>query len=196
MFIGSGAFGNNFVGCIDRVRIHKEALTADDLDADPMSVRPLRTSTVVAYNFNETSMPFHSGKKPDRPLKSINSFLEEVSKPVFTTDTPSGLNPTGNLPFVGKLDRIRYTKGLLRPDQFDFWPIPGVEPAPPTLKTMTAVQLAWPTIPAGYKLQQTASLEEPIQWTDEPNAPLAMELNWNVFLPTSPQKMYYRLVKP
>lgn len=338
LFIGSEAFGNNFVGCIDRVRVHKEALTAADLDADPMSTRPLRESTVVAYDFNETSMPFHSSKTPDRPLKSINSFLEEVSKPVFTTDTPSGkagdyalefrqgnrvtvpdpmtvlaldpadpsftieswvkfdstpgsravlffnncpggaitfsvtldrrvfvttlgiadttssafipadggwhhiavmhehgkelrfyvdgqlgatvaynrgviftrtdnkfyfgseapsgLNPSGNLPFVGKLDRIRYTKGLLRPDQLDFWPIPGVEPAPPALKIMTAVQLAWPTIPAGYKLQQTTSLEEPIQWTDVPNAPLAMDLNWNVFLPTSPQRMYYRLVKP
>ncbi|MGC8990415.1 MAG: hypothetical protein ACP5MD_09860 [Verrucomicrobiia bacterium] len=29
-----------------------------------------------------------------------------------------------------------------------------------------------------------------------PNVPIASDLDWNVFLPKSPQKMYYRLVKP
>lgn len=338
LFVGCERFGNNLVGCIDRVRIHKEALTADQLDSDPANVRPLRPTTIVAYDFNETSLPFHSAKTPDRPLRSINSVLEEVSKPVFTTDTPSGqpgdfalefrqgnrvtvpdpntvlaldpndpsftieawvkfgnlpgarsvlffnncpggaitfsvtsdrrvfvttlgiadttstafipadggwhhiavmhehnkelrfyvdgelgatvaynrgvlftrtdnkfyfgseapsgLNLSGNLPYVGKLDRIRYTKGLLQPNQLDYWPIRGVEPAPPELQIRTAVQLSWPTIPAGYKLQQTTSLEEPIQWTDVVTTPIPMDLQWHVFLPTSTQRVYYRLIKP
>jgi hypothetical protein len=330
--VGSEGLANPIMAALDRVRVHKAALPVDQLDSIAATPKPVYDSTLVAYNFSETSLPFQNAKQPDRPAISYNNYLEKTTKPSFSTDSPSGLKndyslgfapgqrvvvpdpntilaldqanpsftlqawvkfrpqtiarsvffynnapggalsfsvtqdrrvfvttlgivdqtstayipndggwhhiavvhenakelrffvdgllgatvaytrgviftrtnlvfyfgsePTGGLQYVGSLDRFRFTKGALAANQLDFWPVPGVEPAPPTLGIETAVKVSWPTIPAGYALQKTTDLNEPRTWLPVTNAPFAENLKFNVFLPITEQKTFYRLIKP
>lgn len=329
--VGSEGLANPISAALDRVRIHKALLTASQLDAVAATPKAPWPSTLVAYPFNESAAPFKNAVSPVRDAISYNDYLSAVSKPKFSTDTPSGQpgdfsmefatgqrivvpdpnvalsldqtdssftleawvkfntasarsvfffnntpggalsfsvntdrtvfvttlgildrtssasvpndggwhhlavvheagkefrfyvdgllrdtraytggvlftrtatefyfgsEPTGGLQFVGKLDRFRYTKGILQPQELDFWPVPGLEPAAPALGIETAIKLSWPTIPAGYVLQRTFDVDEPITWTAVTNVPFAESLKYNVLLPTSSQKVFYRLVKP
>ena len=85
---------------------------------------------------------------------------------------------------------------MLTPAQLDFWPIAGVQPPDPTLGIVTALELSWPTIPAGYQLQKTTDLNEPRTWSPVTNAPFAEDLKFKVFLPITTDKTFYRLYKP
>lgn len=106
-----------------------------------------------------------------------------------------GSEPTGGLQFVGQLDRFRYTAGVLAPNQLDFWPVPGVAPAPPTLAVETAIKISWPTLPAGYLLQTTTDLNDPRSWTSVTNPPVAGNLKYNLYFPVTQQKTFYRLIQ-
>lgn len=107
-----------------------------------------------------------------------------------------GSEPTGGLPYVGKLDRLSVTKGIVAPEKLDFRAIPGVDPGAPTLTIQTVVEVAWPSLPAGYVLQSTATPETAASWTAVTGAPTASEGVYKYYAPITAQKMFYRLVKP
>ena len=94
------------------------------------------------------------------------------------------------------MDRLKVSSGLVPPEELDYWPVPGVEPSAPSLNIQTAVQVKWPTIPAGYVLQSTTDLNEPKVWTDVPDTPLVGDGGYYLLFPTTGQKVFYRLIKP
>jgi hypothetical protein len=114
------------------------------------------------------------------------------------TDTTAyiGSEPTGGLPYVGELDRLKYTRGLIPADQLDFRPVPGVDPAAPTLTIQTVVEVSWPSIPAGYKLQSTTDIANPNSWTFIDATPAGSNGVLKFYAPLSTTKTFYRLVKP
>lgn len=88
--IGSEGLSSPTLATLDRARIHKEALTADKLDAIAATPKAIYASTLVAYDFNETAMPFKNAATADRPAVSYNTYLVNQAKGMFITDTPSG----------------------------------------------------------------------------------------------------------
>jgi len=107
-----------------------------------------------------------------------------------------GSEPGGNLPFIGRLDRLSFTRGIVPAEKLDFRPTPGVDPAAPKLSVQTVVEVAWPTLPAGYKLQSTLTPENPASWTFVSQAPLAAEGIYKFYAPVTSAKTFYRLIKP
>ena len=107
-----------------------------------------------------------------------------------------GSEPTGGLPFVGKIDRLSISSGLVAADDLDFRVIPGVDPGAPELTVRTVVEVAWPSLPAGYVLQSTTDISNPASWTNVPGAPLAAEGQFRAYFPVTLEKTFYRLVKP
>lgn len=98
-------------------------------------------------------------------------------------------------PFLGLVDRIRVTSAALQPDQLDYLAVPGVNPNAPELTIATVLELSWPTIPAGYRLQTTTDVNNSASWTSVTNAPLTTSGKYIIHVPISGQKQFYRLVK-
>jgi hypothetical protein len=331
--IGGERLDNAFRGSMDRLRIHKAFLTADQLDSAPGTPKAALPSTVVAYHFNETTLPSQSATTPARPAMSSEEYFEKATRPAFTTDTPSGragdyslsfkrgtyglapdlenvialdqTDPSFTLeawvkfgalpqdrsvlfgnngpggafslsvtqtrhvfittygiadipsqavipddglwhhiavvekygqdlrfyvdgilsdtvaysqgviftrtdttfalgaepglynPYIGLMDRVRITSGALSPEQLDYLAIPGLVPGAPSLSTTKVQQVSWPTVPAGYKLQSSPSVDPAsASWSNVTNAPIAIGTNYTVYLPVTGIQLYYRLVKP
>jgi hypothetical protein len=115
---------------------------------------------------------------------------------VRTNDTfYIGSEPTGGLPFVGKLDRLSVTRGVVPAEELDFQPIPGVEPGAPELSIQTVVEISWPSLPAGYKLQSTTNVADPASWTPVSDTPFAVEGVYKFYVPVAAQQRFYRLIK-
>lgn len=98
-------------------------------------------------------------------------------------------------PYVGLLDRVRISNEALRPDQLDYLAVPGVNPNAPTLSIATVLEISWPTVPAGYKLQATTNVNDASSWIAVTNAPLASGGKYIIHVPTAGQRSFYRLVK-
>jgi len=329
-FIGSEGFGNQLLCSLDRVRVHKALLTETELDSVAATPKPVLASTLVAYNFNETAMPFQNAAAAVRPTITSEDYSANNTAPVFSTDSPSGraadysleyaaggrrvivpdpntairldngdftvqawvkpspltaraviwfnngpgaalsfsvnLNrtvfvttlgildrdssaaiaedggwhhiavvhengkefrfyvdgilrdtiaytggvlmdvrtdttfyigsePTGGLPYLGKLDRLIVSKGIVAPENLDYRPIPGVEPGAPELTIETKVEVSWPTLPAGYVLQSSTTPEDTNSWTDVPGTPQASDGVYHGYFPVTSPKTFYRLIK-
>ena len=331
--IGAEQLDNAFMGSLDRFRIHKAFLTESQLDSVAATPKAPLGSTVVAYNFNDTALPCQSAVSPARPAISSEDYFSAVSRPSFSTDTPSGAsgdyslnftagtyvlvpdannvialdaaNPnftleawlkfgalpqprsvlfgyngpggafsfsltvdrhlfvttygiadtsskavipddgiwhhvavvhengkelrfyvdgvlgdtvayTGGLlvgvrtdttlvigaepglynPYAGLMDRVRITSAALNPDQLDYLAIPGVNPSAPTLNLATMLEVSWPTVPAGYKLQSTTNVDDPASWSFVTNAPYASGGKYLLYVPSTVSKVFYRLIKP
>ncbi len=98
--------------------------------------------------------------------------------------------------YVGLMDRVRITSGALTADQLDYLPVPGVIPGAPSLATGMVQQISWPTLPAGYKLQSSPSLDPASAvWTLVNTTPYTIGTNFTVYVPVTNNKMFYRLVK-
>ncbi|HOX04519.1 MAG TPA: LamG domain-containing protein [Candidatus Paceibacterota bacterium] len=328
--IGSEGTGNPIMGALDRVRIHKAVLTPDQLDYVAATPKAPLASTLAAYNFSETGMPFQSAVEPARPLTSYEEYRARITEASFTTDTPSGLegdfalqfgsgqycvipdpsvalsldtsNPSftiqawvkfspqnqlrsvlfqnncpggalsfsvttdrrvfvttlgivdqtstafvpddgqwhhiavvhehgvafrfyvdgvlrdtraynrgvvfdrtgtvfylgseaGGNPYIGKLDRFRYSKGVVPVEELDCWPVPGQTTVEVTAQT--PVLLSWPAIPAGYILQKSYDLNEPrTNWVDVTTTPVSGGGKFYVAEPLTSPKAFYRVVKP
>ncbi|MBE0542353.1 MAG: hypothetical protein IH623_13280 [Verrucomicrobia bacterium] len=89
--IASEGLGNNVVGSLDRVRIHNALLTADQLDTDAANPKPVTANTIVNYSFNEAAFPSMNSLSPSLPTMQSSTFLPEITSPVWTNDTPTGL---------------------------------------------------------------------------------------------------------
>ena len=332
--IGAEGVGGNAVqGVIDRFRIHRAALTADQLDSVAATPKAPLTSTLVAYDFSESAAPFQSAASTARPAITANEYQATVARPTFITDTPSGkagdfalnfaagqnatvsdpdglvkLNPDaasftaqawvkfgaqpgvrsvlffnnapggalsfsvtgasrhvfvttlgivdqdsnavipddggwhhiavveefgkefrfyvdgvlgdtvpyttgviftrtdttftlgsepgGGLQYVGAMDRFRFSAEALTADQLDFWPVPGVPPSAPSVNIATAIQVSWPTVPAGYQLQSSTDLNDPKNWVTVTNKPSVANGTYFFLYPSSGTKTFYRLIKP
>jgi hypothetical protein len=329
--IGSEGLGNTFKGNLDRVRIHKGLLTADQLDSVATTPKAVLPDTLVSYDFNETAMPFQNGKTPARPTFRGDEYANIALAPVFSSDSPTGGNsdyslefntagqrvfvadpntaialdtgdftiqawvkfgaqpgarsvlffdsgpgaavsfsiasrklfvttlgivdqpsnaaivddggwhhvavvhengkefrfyvdgilgdtvpytrgvligvrtdptfyigsePTGGLPYVGKIDRLKVYNGIVPADQLDFRAIPGVDPAAPTLTIKTVVEISWPGLPAGYKLQSTQNITDPSSWVFETGTPVPSNGILKYYVPITATKTFYRLIKP
>lgn len=107
-----------------------------------------------------------------------------------------GSEPTGGLPFVGKIDRLMVSKGIIPAEELDFRPIPGVDPSAPKLTIQTVVEVSWPSLPAGYSLQSTATPNNPASWAPVTGAPTATDGTYKYYAPVTSQEMFYRLIKP
>lgn len=107
-------------------------------------------------------------------------------------DYGSGVNP-----YVGKIDRMSLTRGIVAPNDLDWRPVPGVTPPPPTLGTpQPAIDISWPTLPAGYQLQSSSNVADTNSWTDVVNAPSAVALgSYHYYGPVTSSKTFYRLIK-
>ncbi len=329
--IGSEGLGNSILATLDRVRVHKGLLTADQLDTNPTAPKALLADTIVAYDFNEAAMPFQNAKAPARPTMTSEGYFSQATAPSFSTDSPTGgagdyamefpsagrrvivpdpnaaitldtgdftveawvkfgaqpqarsvlffnsgpgaavsfsvnnrtvfvttlgildvpsaaaipddggwhhiavvhengkefrfyvdgilgdtvaytqgvligvrtdtqfyigSEPTGGLPYVGKIDRLRVHRGIVAAENLDYRVIPGVDPAAPALSIQTVVEVAWPTLPAGYILQSTTTVADPNSWTNVPGTPTAQDGNYKFYFPPAAEKTFYRLVKP
>lgn len=93
-------YGNALQGTIDRFRIHKETLTVDQLDSVANTPKGLLSSTLVAFNFNESAAPFASSGTVTRLAKPSNPYVITPLMPVFSTDTPSGKSGDYSLSFI------------------------------------------------------------------------------------------------
>jgi hypothetical protein len=78
----------------------------------------------------------------------------------------------------------------------DYLAVPGVPLPPPTLAIETAIKLSWPTLPPGYVLQASTNVGGTPIWGNVTNTPFLENSKYNVFLPASGQKYFYRLTKP
>ena len=108
-------------------------------------------------------------------------------------DFGSGVNP-----FVGKMDRMRLTRGVVAANDLDWRPVPGVTPPAPSLATpKPAIEISWPTLPPGYKLQSTTNAADTNSWVDVANSPSAVGPGTYFFYgPTTSPQRFYRLFKP
>ncbi len=119
-------------------------------------------------------------------------LIDVRGETVFTL----GSEPNGGLPYVGKLDRLTVTKGIIAAENLDFRAVPGVDPGAPTLSIETVVQISWPSLPAGYQLQSTATPENAASWSAVTGAPTASDGTYRYYAPITEQKRFYRLTKP
>ncbi len=100
--------------------------------------------------------------------------------------------------YVGKIDRMSLTKGVVAAGDLDWRPIPGVTPPAPSLSSpKPAIEISWPTFPAGYKLQSTTTVDDTNSWVDVPNSPSTVGPGtYYYYGPSSSPKKFYRLLKP
>jgi len=101
-------------------------------------------------------------------------------------------------PFVGKIDRMSLTRGIVAPNDLDWRPIPGVTPPAPTLASpRLAIEISWPTLPAGYMLQSTTNVADSNSWVNVANSPSAAGPGtYYYYGPMATPERFYRLLKP
>ena len=100
-----------------------------------------------------------------------------------------------SLHYVGLMDRVSFTKGLVAAKDLDFRAIPGVDPSAPSLAIQPKMELSWPTVPVGYKLQSSTNITDATSWMSVTNAPIIENNTYKVYLPSSANKAFYRLSK-
>jgi hypothetical protein len=122
-----------------------------------------------------------------------NSFFDGGMEVWDWPDFGSGVNP-----FVGKMDRMSLSRGIVAPNDLDWRPIVGVTPTPPSLNTpQPAIDISWPTLPAGFKLQSTTNVADTNSWVDVANSPSAVGPGtYHYYGPVSSPQRFYRLFKP
>jgi hypothetical protein len=85
LFIGAERGSNNILADLDRVRVHRGLLTAEQLDTDAANPKPAFENTVLSYNFNEAALPATNEKTPALP--TVTSIDYAASAP-WTEDDP------------------------------------------------------------------------------------------------------------
>lgn len=75
-----------------------------------------------------------------------------------------GSESNGGLPYVGKIDRLRVSIGIVPANELDYRVIPGVDPEAQELSIGTVVEVAWSTLPAGCSPQSPTTIADPNSW--------------------------------
>jgi len=95
--IGTDSGGTSaLLGSIDRLRIHNAVLTESQLDSDPANPKAPLANTVVAYNFDESGVPYKNATSAIRPAVdrlsdntlAVTTFgiLDAYSKAIISGD--------------------------------------------------------------------------------------------------------------
>ncbi|HWQ93062.1 MAG TPA: LamG domain-containing protein [Clostridia bacterium] len=146
----------------------------------------------VVYEHGEGEMRFYV----DGVMGDTVAYAGGV---IFTrTDTTLviGAEPGLWRNYAGLMDRVRISSGALSANQLDYLAVPGVIPGAPSITTALIQQISWPTLPAGYKLQSSPSLDPASAvWSIVPTTPYTIGTNFTVYVPVTGNKMFYRLIK-
>ena len=139
--MGNEGFANPLVASFDRIRIHQAALSAAELDEDPLNPKPVYASTKVSYDFNETAFPCTNSVGPALPASSAIDLLPSLTGPVWTngvTGSPS--------------DYALFFNGTRRAIVLDSSVSPKITLGPDTTGTNGDYTLqAWVKLPLGYE---------------------------------------------
>ncbi|MCK9316462.1 MAG: leucine-rich repeat protein [Verrucomicrobia bacterium] len=96
--VGASNSGDSlFQGMMDRVRLHKALLTDAQLDSDAANPKPITANTVIAYEFNEETVPFLSATSPALPLEDgivADTFTLGGLKYTVLTEEPASKTGT------------------------------------------------------------------------------------------------------
>lgn len=88
--LGAERLGTPITGTIDRLRIHKALLTADQLDSVAATPKGPLADTLVSYPLNEAALPHQNAAATVRPTVSGNVFVSQQLAPTWVKDSPSG----------------------------------------------------------------------------------------------------------
>lgn len=133
------------------------------------------TSTATLPNdgtWHHVAAIHHDGDRFDFYIDGIlKSTVPYVDGPGSRSNPTITIGSAANQvnPFVGDIDRIRFSNRALAPGQFDFPASPG--PLPPEINWVTGsngVSLSWPSMFAGFYLQSANSVSN-INWTTVPH---------------------------
>ena len=123
----SNTGGSLFQGMMDRVRLHKAVLTDAQLDSDAANPKPITANTVIAYEFNEETVPFLSAASTALPLESGTEKMGDVRQVYFSESTPPrDIDPTITNDFSVYVDNSAVTDnyankyGYFKTDTIDF----------------------------------------------------------------------------
>jgi hypothetical protein len=122
----SNTGGSLFQGKMDRVRLHKALLTDAQLDSDAANPKPITANTVIAYEFNEETVPFLSATSPALPLESGTEKMGDVRQVYFSESTPPrDIDPSITNDFSVYVDNAGVTDyarkyGYFKTDTIDF----------------------------------------------------------------------------
>jgi hypothetical protein len=90
--LGSENVNNTLVGSFDRIRIHNAVVAAGDLDTNSASPKATFASTIVSYDFNQTSFPATNSLSPQLPADTAVDVLPLITgRPLWV----SGVTGTG-----------------------------------------------------------------------------------------------------
>ena len=96
--VGASNSGDSlFQGMMDRVRLHKALLTDAQLDSDAANPKPITANTVIAYEFNEATVPFLSATSLALPLENgivADTFTLGGLKYTVLTEEPASKTGT------------------------------------------------------------------------------------------------------
>lgn len=111
--IGSETNGSApLIGLVDRARIHNAVLSADQLDSVASAPKEPLAETVIAYDFNETGLPYQNQTDVERPAESMAHVRAQTTAASFSELSPRGTPDDYSLCFDGN-DRVTFL------DEFD-----------------------------------------------------------------------------
>jgi len=139
--MGNEGFANPLVGSFDRIRIHQAALTAAELDEDPLNPKPNYPGTKVSYNFNEVSFPSTNSVGPALPADNAIPQLPVLTGPIWTNGVTADPN-----------DRALFFNGTQRAIFLDSSASPKITLGGDTTGTNGDYTLqAWVKLPLGFE---------------------------------------------
>jgi hypothetical protein len=135
---GSSALTEPVHASLDRVRVHRALLTAEQLDAVAATPKGPLASTVASFAFNETEAPFVNAGTVGGSAEAAYPLVAALISPQFVTDSPSGKAGDTSLRFDGN-DIVRVddpdqvltlvTDGVTSDFTIQAWVKPGTQPA-------------------------------------------------------------------
>jgi hypothetical protein len=116
-----------------------------------------------------------------------------------TNDFTIGYSPYGDPGINGSVDEFRIYNGILSPEEIQASQLLGPSTALSTIATLKAAKsggnsvLSWPLASAGFAIQTSTNILS--GWTTLTNAPSISGNNWQMVLPASGTKAFYRLIR-
>lgn len=107
---------------LDRVRISKALLTAEELDSDPQNPKPPTDTTLFYMTFDEESAPYTTTTEPKFTGVTSGEWLSTLKVPEILEDGPSGTSGDFSLSTkgAGELVHVPDPDGVLNFFEQDF----------------------------------------------------------------------------
>jgi hypothetical protein len=97
--LGSEGVNNTLIGSFDRIRIHNAVVAAEDLDTVAATPKATLGSTLISYDFNQTSFPATNSLSPELPADSAVDILPLITGRPFWVAGVSGASGDTALAF-------------------------------------------------------------------------------------------------